>query len=125
MGLPLRGVPHFHLCLRHGAGKHFSLDSPPGQAGFEFFLLSNIFPAHPPASTLTGHFALPHQAGETGLRYVHLFSRQELIALANRNGFEIVQTFESDGEGGRLGLYQVWRAIAPKPTGNQTQQADV
>ncbi len=56
-------------------------------------------------------FSLPCQAGETGLRYVHLFNRQELADLALRNGFEIVQTFESDGEGGRLGLYQIWRAI--------------
>ena len=36
------GVPHFHLCLRHGAGKHFS--------GFEFFLLPNIVNARPTAT---------------------------------------------------------------------------
>ena len=40
------GVPHFHLCLRHGAGKHFS--------GFEFFLLPKRIHAHPTATTPYG-----------------------------------------------------------------------
>ena len=44
----------------------------------------------------------------TGLRYVHLFSREELADLARECGFEIVEEFESDGQGGRLGLYQKW-----------------
>ncbi len=52
---------------------------------------------------------LPGQAEQVGLRYVHLFSRAELGALAEASGFVIVEEFESDGEGGRLGLYQVWR----------------
>ena len=45
----------------------------------------------------------------TGLRYVHLFSREELAALAQTSGFEIIEEFESDGKGERLGLYQVWQ----------------
>lgn len=49
------------------------------------------------------------RAGEIGLRYVHLFSREELSALAAQCGFEIIDEFESDGKGGRLGLYQTWR----------------
>ncbi|GIV62924.1 MAG: hypothetical protein KatS3mg045_0263 [Bellilinea sp.] len=52
---------------------------------------------------------LPGQAEQTGLRYVHLFSRAELSLLAEASGFEVIEEFESDGEGGRLGLYQVWR----------------
>ncbi len=52
---------------------------------------------------------LPGQAEQVGLRYVHLFSRAELSALAEASGFTIIEEFESDGEGGRLGLYQVWR----------------
>lgn len=44
-----------------------------------------------------------------GLRYVHLFSREELANLAAATGFEIIEEFESDGKGGKLGLYQVWR----------------
>ena len=51
----------------------------------------------------------PAQAGQTGLRYVHLFSQTELEQLALDCGFKVVETFESDGAGSRLGLYQVWR----------------
>ena len=59
---------------------------------------------------LDWRFALPGQAEQVGLRYVHLFSREELAELAAQSGFEISETYESDGEGGRLGLYQVWKA---------------
>lgn len=52
----------------------------------------------------------PAQAGQTGLRYVHLFRPAELEQLAQQTGFIVVETFESDGAGGRLGLYQVWRS---------------
>jgi len=45
-----------------------------------------------------------------GLRYVHLFSERELDDLAARTGFRVTRTFYSDGEGGRLGLYQIWEA---------------
>lgn len=47
------------------------------------------------------------QAGR-GLRYVHLFTLAELEELAAATGFRVLDTFESDGEGGRLGLYQTW-----------------
>lgn len=47
----------------------------------------------------------------TGMRYVHLFSREELLGLAKDCSFEIVDEFESDGNGGRLNLYQTWKAI--------------
>ena len=46
--------------------------------------------------------------GQIGLRYVHLFSQSELDQLAQDCGFRVVETFESDGSDGRLGLYQVW-----------------
>jgi hypothetical protein len=52
---------------------------------------------------------LTGQKEEPGLRYVHLFSRTELLKLAETCGFEIIDEFESDGAGERLGLYQVWR----------------
>ena len=38
--------------------RHFSLDSPPGQAGFEFFLLPSIVHARPPASNANRWAAL-------------------------------------------------------------------
>jgi SAM-dependent methyltransferase len=46
---------------------------------------------------------------EHGLRYAHHFSEAELGQLAEAGGFEVLETFHSDGQGGRLGLYQVWR----------------
>jgi len=55
--------------------------------------------------------ALPGQAEQIGLRYVHLFSRAELAELAKLSGFEIGNEFESDGAGGRMSLYQRWRKI--------------
>ncbi len=44
-----------------------------------------------------------------GLRYVHHFSLAELKVLADRTGFSIINTFNSDGEGANLGLYQSWK----------------
>jgi very-short-patch-repair endonuclease len=60
---------------------------------------------------LDWRYALSGQAEQTGLRYVHRFELTELARLAEESGFEIVETFESDGQGGRLGLYQAWRAV--------------
>jgi len=65
----------------------------------------------PGDTLLDWRYTLPGQAGQVGLRYVHLFSRAELSSLADETGFVIHDEFESDGEGGRLGLYQVWRAV--------------
>lgn len=55
-----------------------------------------------------GDALLDWRAGGAGLRYVHLFSAQELSRLAAESGFRVAESFFSDGEGGRLGLYQVW-----------------
>jgi SAM-dependent methyltransferase len=55
--------------------------------------------------------ALPGQAEQVGLRYVHLFSRPELADLAAQSGFVIEQEFDSDGAAATLGLYQVWRSV--------------
>ncbi len=64
----------------------------------------------PGDTLLDWRHALPGQADRTGLRYVHRFDPSELERLAKASGFSISETFESDGQGGRLGLYQVWRA---------------
>jgi len=59
--------------------------------------------------TLLDWRAAPPGAPEQhGLRYVHQFSPFELERLAAGCGLQRLETFESDGEGGRLGLYQVW-----------------
>jgi SAM-dependent methyltransferase len=55
-----------------------------------------------------GDYLLDWRRGGLGLRYVHLFSADELAELAGSTSFVIVETFQSDGEDGKLGLYQVW-----------------
>jgi 2-polyprenyl-3-methyl-5-hydroxy-6-metoxy-1,4-benzoquinol methylase len=57
----------------------------------------------------TGDYLLDWRSGGQGLRYVHHFTEQELADHASSVGFDVVETFYSDGEGGRLGLYQIWR----------------
>ena len=55
-----------------------------------------------------GDYLLDWRHGGSGLRYVHHFSPDELTDLAEKTGFHIGDSFLSDGEGGNLGLYQVW-----------------
>jgi SAM-dependent methyltransferase len=55
-----------------------------------------------------GDYLLDWRSGGTGLRYVHHFDEEELRELADVTGFQVVETFYSDGETGNLGLYQVW-----------------
>lgn len=62
----------------------------------------------PGDTLLDWRYRLPGGPEQAGLRYVHLFSREELAALASEAGFRVVAEFESDGQGGRLGLYQAW-----------------
>lgn len=66
----------------------------------------------PGDTLLDWRYALPGQPESVGLRYVHLFTGEELAGLAARTGFRIESEFESDGDGGRLGLYQAWRKTA-------------
>ena len=56
----------------------------------------------------SGDCLLDWRRDGSGLRYVHQFSEQELKSLASKTGFVIQDTFYSDGEGGKLGLYGVW-----------------
>ena len=58
---------------------------------------------------LDWRYALPGQVEQVGQRYVHRFDRAELAQLAEQSGFTILDEFDSDGEGGHLGLYQVWQ----------------
>ena len=57
-----------------------------------------------------GDYLLDWRQGGHGLRYVHHFSETELEQLAEAAGFRILETFLSDGENNRLGLYQLWQA---------------
>ncbi|MBI5841082.1 MAG: class I SAM-dependent methyltransferase [Chloroflexi bacterium] len=56
-----------------------------------------------------GDYLLDWRSGGEGLRYAHHFTAEELSALAEQSGFRIIDSFLSDGEGGNLGLYQVWK----------------
>ncbi|MGB9586464.1 MAG: class I SAM-dependent methyltransferase, partial [Anaerolineales bacterium] len=53
-------------------------------------------------------YLLDWREGGLGFRYVHHFTKEELKRLAEETGFEIIQSFYSDGKEGNLGLYQVW-----------------
>lgn len=55
-------------------------------------------------------YLLDWKRGGNGLRYVHYFDEAELADLAKVSGFEIIETFYSDGENKRLSLYQIWKA---------------
>jgi SAM-dependent methyltransferase len=59
----------------------------------------------------SGDYLLDWRRGGLGFRYVHSFSEEELAGLASDAGFEIAETFSSDGETGNLGLYQVWKRV--------------
>lgn len=53
-------------------------------------------------------YLLDWRSGGEGLRYVHHFSTNELLELANQVEMQVEAEFLSDGENGKLGLYQVW-----------------
>jgi tRNA (uracil-5-)-methyltransferase TRM9 len=56
-----------------------------------------------------GDYLMDWRSGGYGLRYVHHFDEAELSRLAKESGFQVVETFYSDGESAKLGLYQVWQ----------------
>ena len=58
-----------------------------------------------------GDYLLDWRSGGEGLRYAHQFSAEELSALAEQAGMKVVDLFLSDGDGGNLGLYQVWHPV--------------
>jgi tRNA (uracil-5-)-methyltransferase TRM9 len=58
-----------------------------------------------------GDYLLDWRNGGEGLRYAHHFSAGELLGLANQAGMRVVDSFPSDGDGGKLGLYQIWSPI--------------
>ena len=56
-----------------------------------------------------GDYLLDWRQGGQGLRYVHHFTPLELASLAQATGFSLSESFFSDGQGNKLGLYQVWQ----------------
>jgi SAM-dependent methyltransferase len=57
-----------------------------------------------------GDHLLDWRHGGRGLRYVHAFEASELEDLAHQAGFHQVRAYSADGQGGRLGRYEVWSA---------------
>jgi len=66
-----------------------------------------------------GDYLLDWRRSRTGLRYVHHFDPAELRALAAEAGFAVVESWRSDGEGGRLGLYQRWAPRTDRAAGER------
>lgn len=62
-----------------------------------------------PSEVDAGDYLLDWRSGGEGIRYVHHFTEYELNELADAAGFQVVETFSSDGETGNLGLYQAWK----------------
>jgi tRNA (uracil-5-)-methyltransferase TRM9 len=58
-----------------------------------------------------GDYLLDWRRDGSGLRYVHHYTDAELSALAKASGFEVRRQFLSDGDGGNLGLYQIWTPV--------------
>jgi SAM-dependent methyltransferase len=70
-----------------------------------------------PTQVDPGDYLLDWRSGGHSLRYVHHFSLQELNELAAETGFTIQQTFMSDGEANKLGLYQFWSPLGEPAAG--------
>jgi SAM-dependent methyltransferase len=65
-----------------------------------------------PNAVEDGDVLLDWRAGiSPGLRYVHTFNEVSLSKLAIDTGFEVCETFYSDGKMGNLALYQIWRLV--------------
>jgi tRNA (uracil-5-)-methyltransferase TRM9 len=58
-----------------------------------------------------GDYLLDWRSGGEGLRYAHHFTAEELLGLAEQSEMRMTDSFSSDGDGGNLGLYQIWSPI--------------
>jgi len=58
-----------------------------------------------------GDYLLDWRSGGEGLRYAHQFSVEELLGLAEQAEMRVTDSFLSDGDGGNLGLYQIWQPL--------------
>jgi len=58
-----------------------------------------------------GDHLLDWRSRGEGLRYAHQFSVEELLGLAEQAEMRVTDSFLSDGDGGNLGLYQIWQPL--------------
>lgn len=61
-----------------------------------------------------GDYLIEWREGGRGFRYVHHFTEHALAELAAQGGFRVIEQYRSDGENGRLGIYQIWEAAEGK-----------
>ncbi len=54
-------------------------------------------------------FLLDWRSGGRALRYVHEFDEPELTGMASAAGFDVIETFYSDGADRESSIYQIWR----------------
>ena len=64
----------------------------------------------PGDTLLDWRYALPENEEKHGLRYVHLFSEEELRTIAAEAGFTVAEAFYSDGAEENLALYMTLTA---------------
>lgn len=55
-------------------------------------------------------YLLDWRSGGDGLRYAHHFSVEELLGLAEQVGMSVSASYLSDGNEGKLSLYQIWKS---------------
>jgi SAM-dependent methyltransferase len=61
-----------------------------------------------------GDYLLDWQRGGHGLRYVHHFAEAELVALCERAGLGVCETYRSDGQTGDMGLYVIVESMGTR-----------
>ncbi|MGQ9908759.1 MAG: class I SAM-dependent methyltransferase [Candidatus Flexifilum sp.] len=68
--------------------------------------------ARPPATLEAGDHLLDWRAGQTALRYCHYVDEQEEAALIAATRLPLIDRYRSDGEGGRVNAYLIWRRVS-------------
>ncbi len=79
-----------------------------GHARFQSRLVDWSVVGLAPERVEPGDALLDWRSEGRGVRYVHHFTAEALTGLAQAAGFRVVDEFHSDGQGGQLGLYQIW-----------------
>lgn len=108
--LRLRTVEHFRKLIAPGAKVAVSVWQWQNSPRMRKRVLPWSAVGIEPEDVDEGDVLLDWRAGDTpGIRYVHTFSEERLMELANSGGFEVEECFYSDGKSGDLALYQIWK----------------
>lgn len=66
----------------------------------------------PPAVLENGDYLLDWRAGQPALRYCHYVDEREEAALIDAARLPLIDRYRSDGEGGRVNAYLIWRRLS-------------